>query len=335
MLEHQFLGLLLMLAISASWYILVAIDNPELLDYFINHQLVDRVASNNFSRSKPFWYYFAFAPLLGLPWVILFIIQSKTAVKILWKDSKYFKSLLVVGAVFFSVLTLSKSKLPLYILPLYPFLAIGIAYTYSKFKSSFKTVHFIFGVVLSLAVIVGVFLPQLIEVPFYTGIIIGITGLALLSVIFKFDQGDDKEKTMKIGLVNTGLLLTIFILVFSANESKLNSPKPMAKYILKEFPSAEVIVFNDLLPSLKFYLRKDIVTVNNGKYTTKREVQFESNSSYTDYLINYKTEEERLNQLMESEQTIFVIKKRDKLNTIFQERYSYKKEFGKFYVYHN
>ena len=130
-------------------------------------------------------------------------------------------------------------------------------------------------------------------------------------MIFKFDQGGDKEKTMKIGLINTGLLLTIFIAVFSANESKLNSPKPMAKYILKEFPSAEVIVFNDLLPSLKFYLRKDIVTVNNGKYTTKREVQFESNSSYTNYLINYESEEERLNQLMDNEQTVFIIKKRD------------------------
>ena len=114
---------------------------------------------------------------------------------------------------------------------------------------------------------------------------------------------------MKIGLVNTGLLLTIFILVFSANESKLNSPKPMAKYILKEFPSAEVIVFNDLLPSLKFYLRKDIVTVNNGKYTTKREVQFESNSSYTNYLINYDSEAERFIQLMETSKRYSSLKK--------------------------
>ena len=55
---HTFLGTLLFLAVSASWFVAVIIDKPILLDYFVKDQIVKRsLEAEKFHRSKPFWYY--------------------------------------------------------------------------------------------------------------------------------------------------------------------------------------------------------------------------------------------------------------------------------------
>ncbi|MGB0777353.1 MAG: ArnT family glycosyltransferase [Flavobacteriaceae bacterium] len=332
---HTVLGMFLMLLISASWYIMVALRNPELLDYFINHQLVDRVANDSFSRAKPFWYYFAFAPLLGFPWLILLITKAKTTSKSLWHYSNYTKALLIAMGVFFIILSLSKSKLPLYVLPLYPFIAICAAYLYSEvFKRSYNQLNYIFGVVLCLGLMVLPFLKLNITIPKIQALIIAILGIGILSISYFRGEFLKKEQTLLLGIINSCLILVVFIVVFNHNESELNSPKPMAEFILKEHQDAKVVVFNELLPSVSFYLDRMIVTVNNGKYTTQRETQFESNKDYTRYLIDYKTEESRLNDILK-ENTVLIIKKKNKLKPNFAKSFSHEKVFGKYSLLYN
>jgi len=332
---HTFWGLSLMLLISASWYIMVALRNPQLLDYFINHQLVDRVANDSFSRAKPFWYYFAFAPLLGFPWLIILISKAKTTSKELWSYSKYTKSLLISISIFFLILSLSKSKLPLYVLPIYPFIAIFASYLYNEiFKRTYNQLNLVFGILIGLGLGILPFLNLNIQVPKVQALIISVFGITMLTIIYFRGKFLKKEQSLYIGIVNSCLILVAFIFVFNYNESELNSPKPMAEYILKEHENSQVVVFNELLPSLSFYLDRMIVTVNNGKYTTQRETQFESNEDYKEYLIDFKTEESRLQRLLENN-SILIIKKKNKLKSDFAKSFKHEKVFGKYSLLYN
>ena len=68
---HHIVAWLLFIAIAASWFIYLAIDNPAFWDYFIERQTVDRFSHNVFNRSEPFWYFIVLTPVLGMPWLLL------------------------------------------------------------------------------------------------------------------------------------------------------------------------------------------------------------------------------------------------------------------------
>ncbi|MGB0837480.1 MAG: ArnT family glycosyltransferase [Flavobacteriaceae bacterium] len=333
----QVLGFLVFLGISASWYIAVQIKNPHLLDYFINHQLVDRVASDSFSRAKPFWYYFAFTPLLAFPWIFIFLFKGKQTVLKMWNKNSYEKALIIACGVFFFILSLSASKLPLYILPIFPFIALFSARLLQESKQNFTWPIYGFILVFSIAIITVALIDISIKISLPKALIIGLSGIIISSWI-KFKMGNlGKAQNLVLGLVNISLIIISSLVIFNANESELNSPKPMAKFI-KELDSSKtknVLVFNELLPSLKFYLNRDIITVNNGKYTTEREIQFETNKNYQEYLINYKTENERFESLLNTPNSVLIIKTKNKLLPSLSSGFNASERFGKFTVFYN
>jgi 4-amino-4-deoxy-L-arabinose transferase-like glycosyltransferase len=135
----QPLGLLVFLAIAAPWYIAVTRKTPGLLGYFLGSEVVGRIATDEFRRHGEWYGWFAmYAPtlLIGtLPWTrtlwrwvrglpahvrgwradrALRLSQSPWLLVALW--------LLVPLAVF----CISRSRLPLYILPLWAPIALAI-----------------------------------------------------------------------------------------------------------------------------------------------------------------------------------------------------------------
>jgi len=123
---HLISGTILFLAITAPWFILVAQRNPEFLEFFFIHEHLQRFTEDAHSRTGPI-YYFVPLLLLGLlPWVLQIpgsIIQA-------WNERKhYFSSgwLLVCWfVVIFAFFSVSRSKLPGYIIPIFPALALLI-----------------------------------------------------------------------------------------------------------------------------------------------------------------------------------------------------------------
>jgi 4-amino-4-deoxy-L-arabinose transferase-like glycosyltransferase len=79
--NHHFFGIFLFLIVSALWYIILYAENKNVLDYFLNKQLANRIASNSFNRGKPFWYYLATIPLASLPWSLILFIHYKSNFK--------------------------------------------------------------------------------------------------------------------------------------------------------------------------------------------------------------------------------------------------------------
>ncbi len=125
---HLVTGGLLFLAISAPWFVAVSIANPEFPQFFFIHEHWQRYTSTIHQRYQP-WYYFIPILLLGiLPWLAtLFdaishaLRQPRTA----GFDATLF--LLLWAGFIFVFFSLSGSKLPSYILPMFPALALLIA----------------------------------------------------------------------------------------------------------------------------------------------------------------------------------------------------------------
>ena len=121
-----FSGTILFLAITAPWFVLVAQRNPEFLEFFFIHEHLQRFTQDDHSRTGPI-YYFVPLLLIGLlPW----ILQAPGALAQAWSERRREFSagwLLVCWfAVIFAFFSVSHSKLPGYIIPVFPALALII-----------------------------------------------------------------------------------------------------------------------------------------------------------------------------------------------------------------
>ena len=121
-----FSGTILFLAITAPWFVLVAQRNPEFLEFFFIHEHLQRFTQDDHSRTGPI-YYFVPLLLIGLlPW----ILQVPGAFAQAWSERRREFSagwLLVCWfAVIFAFFSVSHSKLPGYIIPVFPALALII-----------------------------------------------------------------------------------------------------------------------------------------------------------------------------------------------------------------
>ena len=120
-------GAALFLLVVAPWYILAETHNPGYLRYYLWEEHFGRFATTKFDRFSPWYFYLYVVPLGLLPWTFLL----PAAIKNYWRrklDDRTLWLILWAGLpiLFFS---LSKAKLPHYILPSLPALAIlvGVA----------------------------------------------------------------------------------------------------------------------------------------------------------------------------------------------------------------
>ncbi|MGE5524963.1 MAG: phospholipid carrier-dependent glycosyltransferase [Rhodospirillaceae bacterium] len=120
-------GGLLFLAIAAPWFIAVSVANPEFPSFFFIHEHFARFLTKVHKRAAPWWYFLPILVLGILPW-LLAMLQSFAAV---WRrnaagrfhEARFLALWVVAIFLFFSA---SSSKLPSYILPIFPALALLI-----------------------------------------------------------------------------------------------------------------------------------------------------------------------------------------------------------------
>jgi len=120
-------GLLLCLLITAPWFILVIKANPEFFQRFFIYEHYTRFTTKELGRYQP-WYYFVPVLLSGmLPWTILMFDTLLHT----WKGAAHLgkafnpERFLLVWVVFIYVFfSVSGSKLPSYLLPMFPALAL-------------------------------------------------------------------------------------------------------------------------------------------------------------------------------------------------------------------
>jgi 4-amino-4-deoxy-L-arabinose transferase-like glycosyltransferase len=117
----------LFLAIAAPWFVLVQLRNPEFFSFFFIGEHFQRFLSPGHHRPGA-WYYFIPVVLAGLmPWTSLLL----PALPLAWRRPQESKSgihvdrfLLLWAVVVVAFFSLSSSKLPGYVLPAFPALAL-------------------------------------------------------------------------------------------------------------------------------------------------------------------------------------------------------------------
>ncbi|HXS54309.1 MAG TPA: phospholipid carrier-dependent glycosyltransferase [Usitatibacter sp.] len=118
-------GVPIFLAIAAPWFLAVSRANPEFAHFFFIHEHFERFLTHEARRVQPWWFFLPIVAFGFLPWS--FALPG--AIREAWANEagRRFQPLRVMLAwcalviVFFSV---SGSKLPAYVLPVFPMLAI-------------------------------------------------------------------------------------------------------------------------------------------------------------------------------------------------------------------
>jgi 4-amino-4-deoxy-L-arabinose transferase-like glycosyltransferase len=136
---QQLGGLLLFVALAAPWFVYVTHTHPGLMSYFLGSEVVARVASNDFARHGEWWgwaeVYIPTLLLGSLPWTgrVLKWSRGLPAAFRRWREPAArvaeAPALLVALWVLLPLLVfcIARSRLPLYLLPIFLPLALAVA----------------------------------------------------------------------------------------------------------------------------------------------------------------------------------------------------------------
>jgi 4-amino-4-deoxy-L-arabinose transferase-like glycosyltransferase len=113
--------------VALPWYVLCAIRNADFLRVFLWQHNFERYVTPIFEHRQPFWYFGPIVVLALLPWTALLWPVAQEGLR-LWREKSwtnspgfFFACWAIIPVVFFS---LSQSKLPGYVLPAIPPLAL-------------------------------------------------------------------------------------------------------------------------------------------------------------------------------------------------------------------
>jgi 4-amino-4-deoxy-L-arabinose transferase-like glycosyltransferase len=134
---HILSGLVIFLIVTAPWFIAVSIQNPEFPHFFFIYEHFERFTATAHGRTAPFYFFLPLVVVGFLPWIPQFFqsawqtlrqyrVGSFSATWMLWA---WFAVILI----FFSI---SRSKLPGYIMPVFPALAILAAKSIADYFES-------------------------------------------------------------------------------------------------------------------------------------------------------------------------------------------------------
>ena len=337
------LGTLLFLAVSASWFVAVIIDKPILLDYFVKDQIVKRsLEAEKFHRSKPFWYYLAFAPLVGIPW--LFFIGTDVVKKFrqIVNRRKIELILLCSILVLLLIFSLFSSKLILYILPIYPFMALLggslLEGTPLKRLNIYSTIIAVLFLLLFAGLLYLSFSEQF-EFNFWFALVMCAL-IAAVGIYFLKMRKNDMLRPVYMGVWFSVFLLITYALFAAQNDGQINSVKELSAFVKQEKQDVnKVVVYDYLLPSAAFYLGDRIVTVNEKNFKSQREVEFESDSLFKQNYIDLRQEGElnRLKQLLRQKDNVLILRKKKQLPDSLQyllQNFAHSEVKGKWQVYY-
>jgi 4-amino-4-deoxy-L-arabinose transferase-like glycosyltransferase len=278
-------GVLMYLVMVLPWYIAVQRENPTFLhSFFVEHNL-ERFATNLYQHRQPFWYYLAVLVVGLMPWTAIAVRAMVAAVsdsiaewKVRLNPKRYlghsragdaFPEFLVIWALFPIVFfTLSKSKLPGYILPSIPPVTILTGDYLNRIRRSGlpRWLLWSHAAACALVTFVIVLAPQhmtygtLVPSP---GWLVSASAAALL-VLFTV------VKTIRIGGIahvrNATLFpvlaAMVFLLGFHGKDLDLNySARPLAREMRRLAPDVQPVavenVRRDLIYGLSFYRNEE------------------------------------------------------------------------------
>ncbi|RSK43788.1 ArnT family glycosyltransferase [Hymenobacter rigui] len=291
---HHWLGFGLFVLVGLSWYLYLMAENPAFVRYFLVEHTVERFANAaTFNRSKPWWFYLVLAPATSLPWAVALVVR---AVRTPWSSvPREWRNVLIfwvlVPLLFFS---LSKSKLLLYVLPIFPGIVLLTVYYLGRCTEAVLLRWYVgivafFGLLLGALCLLPIFatvLPLGLEVKPLTAIWPAAGVITLVLTLTLWNQVRIAPRLLVATTLFTAFLLLSAKPIMRQNELTFNGSRPLAEFIKsKQLTNRPVLVYNELLPSLAFELGQVPVSLNDGNTSLNRETQFQTNDAWRRQLI--------------------------------------------------
>lgn len=251
-------GTIVFLLIVAPWYVSVELRNPGYLRYFFWEEHFIRFLTPHFHRSEP-WYYFLLVLTVGfLPWTFLLphVVLTRRARPL--DEATLFLALWAILPLL--VFSFSNSKLPHYILPLYPALAaltgITVAKTLSDHSAKRHGVLFLPFAVEALVLLLlaaGAIWPSLLpqdlgryfaEMASLLLVAGGLAVLGLVAIVFGW-RGDYLRRLDYAygyyGVILVPLFIVIVHVIMPISEAR--SAKPLAQKFSAAIPHTDQLAF--------------------------------------------------------------------------------------------
>ncbi|HEY4957917.1 MAG TPA: glycosyltransferase family 39 protein, partial [Caldimonas sp.] len=270
---HIASGVPLMLALVAPWFVAASLRNPEFPQFFFIHEHWQRYTSNVHQRSGAWWYFVPQLIMGFLPWLGL----APGMVKVVAAEGRAagFRPVLFASiwvATIFLFFSASGSKLPGYIIPLYPALAILGGLALNRLERSSWRWHIVAMAVVTIAgVVASPFVARLgadvaLRVSFRAfapwlavACMLGTLGLAVAWILNR------RDTTLSI----VAYALSCFALVmvtltghesFGRDSSQVALVAPLEAILRPGMPVYSVRLLDHTLP---FYLRRTMVMVES------------------------------------------------------------------------
>lgn len=333
------LGVAIFLTVSFSWFIILTVQQPLFADYFFFRHVVDRVAhAEVFARAEPWYYYVPLLPLIYIPWIAIIAPRRNSDPAFESDGARWMKRVAIwwflAPLVLFSLFT---SKLLLYILPL----SIGFSLLAACLLTFRGTALFlrIFSALILMVYLALMAAPAFLPAYHLDAAMIGIPSAALVISVGTFFYGLRRETLINVwSSLFAATLIVYSAFFFRLNSLEVNAISPIACFIKENgLKDRNVLVINELLPSLAFELDKNVISVYAGRASLKRETQFQADDSWRDFLLDAKDEAGRMKlRSALGGKAVLVVKKElpPAIESVMPGQWREKK-FGKWIVYYN
>ncbi len=271
---HWIKGALVFFAIAAPWFVAVSLRNPEFAKFFFIHEHFDRFLTTGHRRTGS-WHYFVDDLLAGLlPWTTLL----PGALMAGWRrEPGRFQPnrLMLVWAVFiFVFFSASSSKLPSYILPMFPALALLVAQRLDVLPARRLAAHAIAVLLLSVTVVAVVAIapgflgrgssaPMAADLRYGEWIVVG-AGVLGIGCALAIALARARRKTAAVlAITFASLAGTQVVLLGHQTYAPLKSARTLAQRIDGQLaPDAPFYAVQTYDQTLPFYLRRTVTLVD-------------------------------------------------------------------------
>lgn len=330
------LGSSIFLFFGLGWFVFLYLEDSQFLDYFVFKHTLQRFSTNTFSRSQPFWFYIAIVIGTAFPWILIVL----SGIKKIWQ-TKNAQSLMLLAWIFIPLFffSLSQSKLVLYILPIYPAIALAASSVWmglsDRSQILWDKIQFGFQMVVIFGLAVSPLVEPQIILSYKFFFFLVVTASLLISLrIIAIKALDRAVLTAFLFVMGITAASTYFM---GNNPGMVNDQKNIAAFIQQEFPNKEhILVYDRRMPSIAFLTDKNVVSLFDGSGDLNRETQFQKNDTWKSNLINLKEEPEWLVYNVPKNSILLVKKNKINSEIITEARngFGYYKEIDGWFLFY-
>lgn len=285
-------GLLLFFAVAAPWHVLAAMHNETWVHRYFVYEHFQRFASPVASRPGP-WYYFIPVVLLGIfPWTGFLGCSLRHALEGGWAARKERADawfLVVWTGFIFLFFSASQSKLPPYVLPVFPPLAVLIGAWFAapsepagnavRLRRGLRVFSFVCGL-LAVVLLVTVFKVGLIIKDSRQAETLQPFAVAMVVVLFSGGVvapwlARIRGERSALGTMAATLAIFFCILVLAAPNVQRPGTKPLATIVAATArPGDRVLHYHEFFHDFPFYTRSLV-----GVVAFKGELELEEDAA--------------------------------------------------------